>query len=82
MAFYFKKPVIGPNKGNVGYILKETNNLIFNTEDITSLTSKYEEGINISNGNRGQENYEFAKTNWDWKPIGQRHLEFYDKLLL
>ncbi|MCB9227872.1 MAG: hypothetical protein H6578_11990 [Chitinophagales bacterium] len=82
MAFYFKKPVIGPNKGNVGYILNETNNLVFNTDDITTLTTKFEDGITYSKSSKGQENYEYAKTNWNWETIGKNHLEFYNKLLL
>ncbi len=39
MAFSAGKPVIGPNKGNVGCILSQTNNYLFDPDDNSILCS-------------------------------------------
>ena len=79
LAFYFQKPVIGPNQGNVGSILKETGNLIFDVKSVDSLTNAMQNSINKNS--KGNENYQFAKENWTWEIIGQSHIDFYTSLI-
>lgn len=79
LAFYFQKPVIGPNQGNVGSILKETGNLIFDVKSVDSLTNAMQNSINKNS--KGNENYQFAKENWNWRIIGQSHINFYTSLI-
>jgi glycosyltransferase involved in cell wall biosynthesis len=79
MAFYFKKPVIGPNQGNVGSILEETNNFIFDVEDRNSLQNAFKQAQTANK--LGIANYQFAKTNWNWSIIGQQHADFYTSLI-
>ena len=37
MAFFAGMPVLGPNVGNVGNILEDTNNAIFNINNIANI---------------------------------------------
>ena len=71
--------MIGPNQGNVGSILKETGNLIFDVKSVDSLTNAMQNSINKNS--KGNENYQFAKENWNWRIIGQSHINFYTSLI-
>lgn len=66
LAFSFGKIVVGPNKGNVGRILYETGNPIFDPYDNKSITIALEEAfMMLKKGNmQGQKNLEFARRNW------------------
>ena len=79
MAFYFKKPVIGPNQGNVGSILHETKNFIFDVNDTSSLTQALE--VARSSTELGMTNYLYAKDKWNWNTIGKQHEQFYKTIL-
>ncbi|MGB1052042.1 MAG: hypothetical protein ACPGYF_08815 [Chitinophagales bacterium] len=78
MAFYFKKSVIGPNQGNVGSILHETKNFIFDVTDTSSLSQALKDAQ--ASAELGMANYTYAKNNWDWNTIGKQHEQFYKSL--
>lgn len=78
MAFYFKKPVIGPNQGNVGSILQETNNFVFDVRNKSSLREAFNKAQ--SSTELGIANFEFAQNNWNWSVIGKQHNLFYSTL--
>ena len=65
LAFSARKIVVGPDVGNVGEILKETGNFVFNPNDRVSVKQSVLEAINeVQNSNHlGLQNYHYAK-NW------------------
>lgn len=75
LAYANKKVVIGPNNGNIGEILKETDNYTF--EDIPNLLEFFE---NISLKRlllKEKENYNYAKENWNIGDISKKYLSVY-----
>ncbi|UXX81108.1 hypothetical protein N7E81_08340 [Reichenbachiella carrageenanivorans] len=81
LAFSHAKPVIGLNTGNIGVILKDSNNFLF---DGTSKSSIKKVCMKVSDSFRngsleklGLINLTYAEENWDWKSIAKQHLEIY-----
>lgn len=73
LAYSSKKVVVGPNVGNVGEILKETNNYIFNPNNRDTV---YKATINAINNYKkhnelGKRNYAYAKKNWNSSKVCQ-----------
>ncbi len=66
LAFASSKIVVGPDIGNVGEILKETNNFVFNpsNRDSVYIATKKAIDICLKSSNLGNRNYEFAIKNW------------------
>lgn len=65
LGFSAGKIVVGPDKGNVGEILKKTGNIVFNPNDETSIVDAISKAVKMfKDGNRkGYSNYEYAKNN-------------------
>ena len=78
LAYAAGKVVVGPSIGNVGNILKETNNFLFNPEDRESVKSALLNAIEeIKKGdNIGKNNFRYAKTNWN-VPVISRTITSY-----
>lgn len=70
MAYKAGKLVIGPNVGNVGVILKETNNYIFEPGDINSAVKLIKNITRIDIDNKGIENRIYALNHWNYEQIG------------
>ena len=66
LAFAAGKVVVGPCIGNVGVILRETNNFLFKPDDRKSVKKAIQNAIEeIKKGNKiGKNNYTYAKRNW------------------
>ena len=66
LAYAAGKVVVGPDRGNVGEILKETGNYVFDPNDRASIRQGVLNAIEeIRNGNRlGALNEKYAKDNW------------------
>ena len=73
LAFSAHKIVVGPDLGNVGEILKETNNFVFNPDSRESIYKAISNAIcNIMNSNKiGEMNYEYAMENWNCTKVCQ-----------
>ena len=67
LAFAAGKIVIGPNIGNVGEILKETGNFVFDPNDRQSIKNAVMKAIySINNGDDiGYSNHLYAKKQWN-----------------
>lgn len=67
LAYSAKKIVVGPNVGNVGKILENTNNYVFNPYDRKTVCRATKDAIeNYKMHNElGESNYEYAKRNWN-----------------
>ena len=65
LAFAKGKIVVGPDKGNVGSILKETGNFWFNPNDRMSVKkSVIDAVVEYKTGNRAIQNLQYAKNKW------------------
>ena len=66
LAFSAGKVVVGPNLGNVGEILEETGNYLFDPNDRASIKKAVVDAIkNVKKSNQlGLNNYNYAKDNW------------------
>ena len=66
LAFSAHKVVVGPDLGNVGEILKETNNYTFNPGNRESVCQEVKKAVNACQKgcSLGNDNYEYAKLNW------------------
>lgn len=67
IAYAAGKVVVGPDVGNVGEILKETGNFVFDPNDRDSVKSAVIKAIDtIKKGDGlGYSNQQYAKTNWN-----------------
>ena len=81
LGFLAKKIVIGPNIGNVGRILNEMKNPVFDPNDILSVTRTIQEGFRLKDTNLPQKNYEYAMKNWNVAIIACKHIEVYSSIL-
>jgi len=80
MAFNFKKAVIGPNTGNVGQLLKETGNILFNPLENRSLSSNIELAHNLDLNFIGKSNYEYAMNNLKINIIANKYKDVYERI--
>ncbi len=66
LAFSAHKVVVGPDLGNVGEILKETNNYTFNPGNRESVCQEVKNAVDACQKgcSLGNDNYEYAKLNW------------------
>ncbi|HRC31994.1 MAG TPA: glycosyltransferase family 4 protein [Bacteroidia bacterium] len=77
LAFYFKKPVIGPNVGNIGELLKHTGNALFDPYKKGSLCKAFHEAEKLAATNLGQNNYDYAVKNMSIAVVAQQYLDVY-----
>lgn len=61
MAFLMQKPVVGPNAGNVGELLKRTNNYLFDRSSIDTIPQLIHKAC--SSLELGQSNFDYAMSN-------------------
>jgi len=73
LGFSAKKIVVGPNIGNVGTILSNTGNPVFNPHDKDSLYDAISEAMKLfrRSNYQGISNYLYAKDNWTIDRVAQ-----------
>lgn len=82
LSYLFGKVVVGPDTGNVGCILRKTNNFVFSPTDYKqTLVQEIEKALQASKNNLGTQNKEFALKYWNQKKIANEQLNFYKNLL-
>lgn len=83
LAFAAGKVVVGPDKGNVGEILKETGNFVFDPDNRESIKMAVLNAIDsVKRGNPiGQANHFYAKKNWNVPLVSKVVLENLHHLL-
>ena len=71
LAFSAGKVVVGPDLGNVGEILRETGNFVFDPHDRSSVKNAVLEAIEaVKKDNQlGARNYRYAKENWSTSKV-------------
>lgn len=70
MGFYFGKVVVGPDMGNVGSLLKENHNPVFDVQNITiSLLDAILRGLELAKAGLGLRNRQWAMQHCSTKEI-------------
>lgn len=69
MGFYFGKPVVGPDVGNVGEILSSTGNPVFDPENAASVAEALTLGFEYADAGLGKTNRGFADREWSLRKI-------------
>lgn len=77
MAFAAGKVVVGPRVGNVGGILEETGNFMFNPTDMDSAIMAVREALKTSETSRGTLNKKYAEEHWSSAVIAKMIIEKY-----
>lgn len=80
MAYYFGLPVVGPDMGNVGYLLKKTGNYTFDIEN-PDLNSAICRVYNEQTKGLGERNREYALANWTTLAACKKYKDVYLTLL-
>lgn len=73
LGFSGSNIVVGPDKGNVGEILRVTGNPVFDPQDKSSVRNAIEIAINMykQGSNLGQRNFNYALKNWSKARVAQ-----------
>jgi len=69
MAFYFGKPVLGPDVGDVGELLRETGNPVFDSDEPASVAAALRQAF--ADGGLGARNREKADSEWRLERVAE-----------
>ena len=81
LGFLFGKVVAGPDTGNVGELLRQTGNPVFNPELKESITKAMKEGYKLSASGKGETNRMFAYRNYAIDKITAMDIDEYNLLV-
>ena len=81
MGFYFGKVVVGPDRGNVGEVLRQTGNPTFDPCSQDSLCEAIQRGLYLAECGKGEENRSFADKHWHPHVIAAEIAKIYRTLL-
>jgi glycosyltransferase involved in cell wall biosynthesis len=81
LAFTFGKVVVGPDLGNVGEILKQCGNPVFDPKNYRSASVALMQGIELSKEGKGEENYLYAKENWSQEATQEKYEKLFEELI-
>jgi glycosyltransferase involved in cell wall biosynthesis len=81
MGFYFGKVVVGPDRGNVGEILRETGNPVFDPDDENSVARAVREAFTLAEQGKGEENRLYAEKNWSPDICARAIVQAYEQAL-
>lgn len=81
LAFHFGKVVVGPDRGNVGEILRETGNPVFDPEDPDDIVRALRAGFKLASSGKGEENARYAREHWNFGRVADLHDRLYRSLV-
>lgn len=81
LGFSFAKIVMGPDIGNIGEVLRNTSNVVFDPNNHESIKKAFENSYNKIGTDLGRRNFDYVRTNCDIVDVGKKHFEFYSVLL-
>lgn len=71
LGFFLSKVVVGPDVGNVGEILRQTGNLVFNPSRPETAARAIRRAVRLAASGKGAENREYALTHWSSKKVSR-----------
>lgn len=78
MGYLAGLATIGPNIGNVGYILNNTKNPCFNPQDYNSILKSIKDTLKTDYKKLGKQNKEYALRNWTTEHFIQKIVDMYN----
>lgn len=81
LGFTFGRPVVGPDLGNVGEVLRATGNPVFDPAAPRTLGLALDR-IHHRAGKQGRANAEYTQAHMQWPDIAEQHVAFYANLAL
>jgi len=81
MGFSFSKVVIGPNIGNIGPVLRQLRNPVFEPNNIISIANSMRDAKKLIGSEIESRNYEYAKNDCSPVLVAKKHSELYKSLL-
>lgn len=81
MAFAAGKVVVGPNVGNVGEILRETNNYTFDPTNMESAALAVQTAFKDGNADKGNRNKLYAEQFWSSSVIAKALIDNYKMVM-
>ncbi len=81
LALLFNKPVVGPNTGNVGEILRKTGNYLFEPGNIRSVASAYKKAISDLSKGKKCANREYAMKHYNLNKTALNYKKIFHQLL-
>jgi hypothetical protein len=81
MAFAASKVVVGPDIGNVGEILRETENFLFDPANMDSAVRVIQEASIASETGKGTQNKKYAEEHWSSVVIAKAMIEIYKMVI-
>lgn len=77
MGLYMGNVVVGTEDACVGDVLRETENPTFNYRDMNSVVDAINKALLLAEHNKGVENHENSKNNWNVKKITDSLYDYY-----
>jgi len=77
LGFTFGLVVLGRNGGDIGEILKETKNPVFDPADDKSIKIALNTSLNLAQDNHGLKNKEIALQEWGIDTISKKYISLY-----
>jgi glycosyltransferase involved in cell wall biosynthesis len=81
LSMFMGKVVVGPNVGNVGRILTETNNPTFIPRDTSSILKAVHKAFTLLEEGKGIENRHYALDNWSTDIISKKLFNYYKEII-
>lgn len=72
--------IVGPDSGNIGYVLKQTGNFVFDPHDKDSITESINQALKAVQNGKGEQNKIYATKNWSTEIIAEQHYLLYKNL--
>lgn len=79
-AFAYSKVVVGTAAGNIGEVLQQTGNPVFDPKDPESLTKALDYGVLLAKQGHGHSNFEYAQKELSVQKTAGKYLDFFHSL--
>lgn len=75
------KVIVGPNLGNVGAVLKDTANCVFDPTDKESVKKALRDALKFVHENKGAKNREYALQEWNTERVAELQYAVYESCM-
>ncbi len=77
LGLSFGKVIIAPNVGNINEVATQTGNLVYDPNDIKTLSQAMEQSVALSKTEVPLKNMDYAKKQCDWALLAKQHADLY-----
>lgn len=80
LAFLFRKTVVGPDCGNVGELLRDSGNPVFDPGKPASIKKALKQAFQLNEKQQGEANYRYAIQYLNLSKVGKMYAKTYEEL--